>query len=103
MPDTAVHADLASDPRYAAIVRRRARLGWVLTGVMLIAYVAFLLVIAFDKALLAHPIGGGATSVGIPIGLGLIVLAIALTGIYVRAANRDFDPAMESLIAEYRA
>jgi uncharacterized membrane protein (DUF485 family) len=93
---------IADDPRYVAVVARRSRLGWTLAGIMLVAYVAFLLVIAFDKALLAQPIAGGATSLGIPVGVGLILLAIVLTGVYVRAANRDFDPAMNALLAEYR-
>lgn len=94
---------IADDPRYIAVVARRLRLSWTLSGVMLVVYVAFLLVIAFDKALLARPIAGGATSLGIPIGIGLILLAIVLTGIYVRAANSDFDPAIEALVGEYRA
>ncbi len=103
MTDDAIGADISIDPRYVAVVARRSRLGWTLSGMMLAVYLAFLLVIAFDKALLAQPIGGGATSVGIPVGIGLILLVIVLTGIYVRAANRDFDPAIDALVAEYRA
>ena len=40
---------------------------------------------------MAMTVGGGATSVGIPLGLGVIVSAILLTGIYVRRANGEFD------------
>jgi uncharacterized membrane protein (DUF485 family) len=30
-------------------------------------------------------------TIGFPLGVGLILLAFALTGIYVRKANSDFD------------
>jgi uncharacterized membrane protein (DUF485 family) len=84
-------ASLAEDPRYRALVRRRSRFAWALSGVMLAAYFGFILLIAFDKPLLARPIGRGVTSLGIPLGLGVILLAILLTAIYVRRANREFD------------
>ena len=88
---------VAEDPRYRLLVERRARFTWMLTGIMLLAFFGYILLIAFNKALLARPIGGGATSLGIPIGLGVILLAILLTGIYVRRANGDFDPVVKSL------
>ncbi|WP_312487107.1 DUF485 domain-containing protein [Sphingomonas sp.] len=91
---------LARDPRYIALVRRRGRFTTILTVVMLIAYFGFILTIAFDKAVLARPIAGGATSWGIPVGLGVIALAILLTGLYVVRANRDFDPVIDELRAE---
>jgi uncharacterized membrane protein (DUF485 family) len=93
-------ARVAEDPRYRALVARRARFTWTLTGIMLAAFFGYILLIAFNKPLLARPIGGGATSLGIPIGLGVILLAIVLTGIYVRRANRDFDPMVRSLVED---
>ncbi|WP_271299983.1 DUF485 domain-containing protein [Sphingomonas sp. CV7422] len=101
--DTAEWARIAADPRYIALVRRRRRFTWGLTGVMLAAYLGFILLIAFDKALLARPIGQGVTSVGIVVGFGVILLAIALTGLYVRRAAREFDPLSEALRSESRA
>ncbi|MGO7251810.1 DUF485 domain-containing protein [Rhizobium brockwellii] len=53
--------------------------------------------------MLARSVSGGATSWGIPIGLGVIALAIVLTGLYVWRANRDFDPVIAALRAEYGA
>ena len=37
------------------------------------------------------------TSIGIPVGVGIILLAILLTGLYVRRANRDYDPLIQAL------
>jgi uncharacterized membrane protein (DUF485 family) len=82
---------LAEDPRYRELVRRRGRVGWTLAAVMLAAYFGYILLIAFDKPLLARAVGGGVTSLGIPLGLGVILLAILLTAIYVRRANGEFD------------
>ena len=91
---------VADDPRYRALVRRRGRFTWTLTAVMLAAYFGYILLIAFDKPLLARPIGRGVTSLGIPLGLGVILLAILLTALYVRRANRDFDAVTAALREE---
>jgi uncharacterized membrane protein (DUF485 family) len=91
---------VAEDPRYQALVRRRGRFTWTLTGVMLAAYFGYILLIAFDKPLLARPVGRGVTSLGIPLGLGVILLAILLTALYVRRANRDYDAVTAALREE---
>lgn len=101
--DDAEAARVAANPRYRELVRRRGRFTWTLTAVMLIAYLSFILLIAFDKALLARPIGAGVTSIGIVAGFAVIVLAIVLTAIYVRRAARDFDPLVEAVRAEHDA
>ena len=90
-------ARVAADPRYRQLVARRGRFTWLLTGVMLVVFFGYILLIAFNKAWLATPIGNGATSIGIPIGLGVILVGIALTGVYVRRANSEFDPLVRSL------
>jgi uncharacterized membrane protein (DUF485 family) len=95
--DAARYDEVLGDPRYQRLVARRGRFTWTLTIVMLIAYFGYVALIAFDKPLLARPIGGGVTSLGIPVGVGLILLAILLTGLYVRRANREFDPLVKAL------
>ncbi|MDB5672280.1 MAG: hypothetical protein JWO25_3239 [Alphaproteobacteria bacterium] len=94
---------LARDPRYRELVKRRGRFTFLLTATMLVVYFGFVLLIAFDKALLALPIGGGVTSLGIPVGLGVILVAILLTGLYVRQANREYDARVRALVAAYDA
>lgn len=94
-------ARLARDPRYIALVQRRARFGWTLTAIMLVVYFGYILLIAFRRDLLAMPVGDGVTSLGIPIGIGVIIIGIMLTALYVRRANREFDPLLEGLREEH--
>ena len=89
--------EVVDDPRYQQLVRRRGRFTLILTIIMLVAYFGYVALIAFDKPLLARPIGGGVTSLGIPVGVGLILLAILLTGFYVRRANKAYDPLVDAL------
>ena len=59
---------------------------------MLVIYYGFILIIAFAPKLLATPLSAGAvTTVGMPIGVAIIVSAFVLTGIYVARANGKFD------------
>jgi uncharacterized membrane protein (DUF485 family) len=93
-------AAIAANPKYQQLIARRTRFGWTLTVIMLIAYFGYIGLIAFDKALLARPIGEGVTSLGIPVGLGLIVLTIVLTGVYVVRANGEFDRLTREIVEE---
>ncbi|MGE5266608.1 MAG: DUF485 domain-containing protein [Deltaproteobacteria bacterium] len=80
-----------SDPLFRELVRRRARLAWSLTALMIVIYFGFIIAIAYDKALLSQPLADGVTTLGIPLGIGVIIAAFALTGIYVARANSTFD------------
>lgn len=101
--EDSIKSDLARDPRFRGLVRRRSRFAWTLTGIMLVIYFGYILLIAFRPDLLAMPIGDGATSLGIPVGIGVIAAGITLTAIYVRRANREFDPLLAELRKEYGA
>ncbi|MDG2002130.1 MAG: DUF485 domain-containing protein [Novosphingobium sp.] len=94
---------MANDERYERLVTRRNRFAWVLTTCMLAIYFGYILLIAFRRDILAQPIGEGVTTLGIPVGLGVILSGIALTGIYVIRANRVYDPELEALRREYDA
>ena len=39
----------------------------------------------------AKPLGAGVTTIGIPIGMAVIVFSVIVTGLYVRRANGEFD------------
>jgi uncharacterized membrane protein (DUF485 family) len=93
---------IQASPKYQELVRKRSRFGWGLTVAMLLAYFGYVSLIAFDKALLATPVGAGVMSWGVPIGFGLIVFTVAITALYVWRANAEFD-ALTKAIAEEAA
>ena len=86
-----VVARIEANPKYQALKRKRGGFGWLLTLLMLLAYYGFIGLIAFDKEFLAQPLGDGVTTLGIPIAFGVIVFTIAITGLYVRRANSEYD------------
>ena len=82
---------IASHPQYQELKSKRSSFGWWLTAAMMVVYYGFILLVAFDKPLLASRIGSGVMTLGMPIGLGVIVFTIVITAIYVRRANNEFD------------
>ena len=78
-------------PKYLELRKKRNSFGWMLTLVMMVVYYGYIALIAFNKPFLAQPIGAGVTSLGIPIGMGVIIFTVLITGIYVRRANSEFD------------
>jgi uncharacterized membrane protein (DUF485 family) len=84
-------ARIEANPKYHELKRKRSSFGWLLTVLMLLVYYGYIGLIAFDKELLAQPLGAGVTTLGIPIGLGVIVFTVLITGLYVRRANGEYD------------
>ena len=84
-------ARIEANPKYHELKRKRSGFGWLLTVLMLLVYYGYVGLIAFDKELLAQPLGTGVTMLGIPIGLGVIVFTVLITGLYVRRANGEYD------------
>jgi uncharacterized membrane protein (DUF485 family) len=84
MPDTTAVTRLAA---------KRWRLALILTAAMLAVYLGFILLIAFAKPVLATRVTGGLT-VGILLGMLVIVAAWLLTWVYVRWANNHYDRAL---------
>lgn len=94
---------IRSNPKFAELVRKRTSFAWTLSVIMLVIYFGFIGLIAFDKAFLAAKLGAaGVTTIGFPIGIGVILSAIVLTGIYVYRANGEFDEINRQILEEAR-
>ncbi|HEX5394511.1 MAG TPA: DUF485 domain-containing protein [Rhodocyclaceae bacterium] len=91
-----------NNPTYQELKRKRTAYGWVLTIIMLVAYYGYIAVIAFDKELFGIKIGAGVTTLGIPVGVGLILFTVIITGLYVRRANTEFDELTAKLLKEVK-
>lgn len=98
--DTSLAERIAADPNYQLLKEKRSRFGWNLTIVMLVVYYGFILLVAFAKDLLAMRLGDGVMTLGIPLGLGVIVFTILITAVYVQRANSEFDDLTEKIKRE---
>jgi uncharacterized membrane protein (DUF485 family) len=82
MNDSAVHL--------ARVAAARWRLALLLTAAMTVIYVGFILLIAFNKPLLGTVLMPG-LSLGILLGMLIIITAWLLIMVYVRWANTHYD------------
>ena len=82
---------IAAHPKYQELKSKRSSFGWMLTIAMLVVYYGFIVLVAFNKEFLSAKLGMGVMTVGMPVGLFVIVFTIVITAIYVRRANSEFD------------
>jgi len=97
------HEKIEQDSNYQELVRRRSSLGWTLSLIMMIIYFGFILLVAYAPKFLGTPLGTGVTTIGIPIGLLVIVSAFLLTGIYVSKANSKYAPLIRKIVGANRS
>lgn len=94
---------IKNHPKYQELVSSRSRYAWTLSVLMLLVYYTFIMIIAFKPELLAVPLyNGSVISVGIPIGITIILFSFLLTGLYVRRANSKYDLLLEELNADIK-
>jgi len=86
----------AGDSRLEALAAARWRIAMRLTVAMMAIYFGFVLLIAFNKPLLGIQIVDG-LSVGILLGVLVIVAAWVLIWVYVRWANTHYDAAVDGM------
>ena len=95
------YQSIIDNPKFQEMVRSRSAFAWTLSIIMLAVYQAFILLVAYAPGFLATPLYAGAvTTVGIPIGLGVIVFAFIITGIYVARSNSRYDELNRQVIQE---
>ncbi|MEX2178272.1 MAG: DUF485 domain-containing protein [Gemmatimonadaceae bacterium] len=85
--------------RLRALAAARGRMAASLTAAMIAIYFGFILLIAFGRDILARRVAPG-LSVGILLGALVIVASWLLTWVYVRWANRHYDPALRAIEAQ---
>jgi len=85
-------AQIHADARFVELVDKRSRYNWTMAIIMMAIYFVFILLIAFNPALLATKIAAGSPiSIGILGGFVVILIAISMTGMYIMRANKEFD------------
>jgi uncharacterized membrane protein (DUF485 family) len=97
MDDRAL-ARIESDPNYIRLVKERKSFGWTLTMVMLVLYYGYIALVAFDPSMIAAKLAGSIT-IGLVLGVALILVSIILTGVYVLRANSQYDDLTQAIVA----
>lgn len=93
-------ARIEENPDYILLKKKRNLLGGILTAIALVIYYGWIALIAFDKQFLAQRIGDGVTTIAVPIGIGVIIIMVILTAIYVLRANSTYDTLIEKIQKE---
>ncbi|UCV28943.1 DUF485 domain-containing protein [Ferribacterium limneticum] len=92
---------VTANPKFHEFIAMRSRYSIIMAIISAAAYYGFILLVAYNKEFLAVKLGAGmTTSVGVPLGVAVIVFTIILTWIYVRRANTEFDATNEAIIKE---
>ncbi|GGM06601.1 DUF485 domain-containing protein [Pseudomonas asuensis] len=96
-----IYRRIEQNPQFKELVAKRERFAWLLSLIMLGLYAGFILLIAFAPHILGARINPDSPITwGIPIGVGLILSAFILTGVYVRRANGEFDQLNRAILKE---
>lgn len=82
--------EILKSSSFREIVRSKNVISLILTFLELFIYFGFVLLVAYKKDFLGQKLYGSVT-VGIPIGIGVIVLSWLLTGIYILWSNKVYD------------
>jgi uncharacterized membrane protein (DUF485 family) len=95
--DQASLSRIESDPNYLKLVSERKSLGWTLTIITLVMYYGYIGIVAFAPSIIAIPLAGSIT-LGIVLGVAIILASILLTGIYVLRANAEYDELTDAIV-----
>ena len=101
MHQPTVQARIRQNPKFAELVSKRTRLAIVLSLFVLAPYYTFMMITAFNPALLAQPISEGSIiTIGWPVGAAIIIGSWLTTAVYVRRANGEFDKLNKEILHE---
>ena len=96
-----LYENIKRDPRYAQLVRERARFATMLALLVIGVFFAFVLLVAFVPGVIAQRLSEGSNlTVGVALGFAQFVFFCALTWVYVRRANSQFDDLNEKIKRE---
>ena len=90
--------EIMDDPDFKELVVTKGWVSWVLTVLELVLYFGFVALIAYNREFLSQKLTAGkATTIGIPIAVGVILLSWVFTGIYIWWANSKYDARVKKI------
>lgn len=93
--------EMIESKEFKRLVSLRWKVSMTLLAVLFVSYYGYILLVATNKEFVSRKIGE-VTTLAIPIGVGVIVIAWILTAFYVGWANRSYDPEVERLKGELK-
>lgn len=91
MPPKSAH-ELLEDPEFQKLAKQKNAISTILTLAELVIYFGFIALVAYNKTFLGRKLSqDSATTIGIPIAVGTIIVSWVLTGIYIFWANNKYD------------
>ena len=95
---------IKNSPEFIELTTKRNKFARILAVLMVSVYFGFILVLAFAPKFFGTPLGSGTViTIGIPIGVAVIVLAFVLTGVYTKKANGEYDEITQAIKDKVRA
>ncbi|NMN98232.1 DUF485 domain-containing protein [Antrihabitans stalactiti] len=88
--------DMQASPEFQELRSRLRRFVFPMTAFFLLWYVTFVLLSTYAHDFMSTRVFGN-VNLGLLLGLGQFVTTFAITGIYVRFANRELDPRAEAI------
>ncbi len=101
-----IYQEIRRDPRFHDLERKRGRLSWILSTIVIANCLWYIFATAFFPeagfaAFWGKPIGEGmATTWGIVIGFLQTILFVVLVVWYIRRANGEFDTLKDIIVAD---
>tara|TARA_B100001123_G_C14335130_1_gene640762 strand:- start:173 stop:481 length:309 start_codon:yes stop_codon:yes gene_type:complete len=88
---------------FKLLVKKKSFISWLLSSIILLTYFSFILLIAFFPEILGMKISNKSIiTIGIPIGVSIILLAFLSTGIYVFIANKKLDLIEKKILKKFK-
>ena len=93
-----------NNPKFQKMAKTKRMYCWSFSILMFVIYVIYILYIGASPESFGTPVAEGkTTTIGIYIGLFVIVSAISITGIYVRQANGPLEEITQEVVREVTA
>ncbi len=84
---------------YRRLQKRRSRYAWSFSSVSFLSLVLFIGLATWAPGLYARQIfSSGFFTVGMAAGLGIFIICISLTGVYLHRCNVEFEPEQKGML-----
>lgn len=96
---SAMYERMRANPKFQELVTKRTRFAVTLAAIVLIMFYGFVMVVAFNPVALGQPLSEGSMlTVGVAVELFMFIFFWALTAVYVKRANTEFDALTQEIV-----